>query len=103
MKSIDLIKVKSLTAKMARQITVVHFNDVMGKTLIEYMKKDFVRPLAWASGEVLDGIPDMSKAWLIEFEGNLYWMAAPYNGKIDESSPDWMKTCVAGLQQVFIN
>lgn len=100
-----LIRVKAMTKYMAKQITVTHYNDAVGKEIIEAMKNDLCRPIAWASGEVLDGIPDCSKAWLIQYPhgtGNFYWLPAPYGGKVDKFSPEWMSVCAKNLPQVFI-
>jgi len=97
-----LITVKALSTKMAKQISIAYLNEGVGRKILEAFKSDTCRPIAWANGEVLDGIPDMSKAWLVEFEGTLYWMVAPYCGKCDETSVEWMKVCCKDLPQVFI-
>lgn len=97
-----LIKVKAMSKSMARQVTVTHFNDEVGKKIVDGFRSDIVRPTAWAAGEVLDGIPDNARAWLVSFEGNWYWISAPYAGKCEEGVPEWMKVCCKNLPQIFI-
>ena len=102
MNEVPLIKVKAMSKSMARQVTVTYFNDDMGRKIVEGFRHDTVRPTAWACGEVLDGIPDNVRAWLVQFEGNWYWIPAPYGGKCEDSQPEWMKVCCKNLSQVFI-
>jgi hypothetical protein len=84
----ELVKVKALSKSMARQIMVVHTSyDEMTKRIVEEFRIGTIRPIAWACGEVIDGIPNGCKVWLVEFEGNLYWVNAPYGGKITEGQP----------------
>ena len=91
-----LIKVKTLTKKMADQIQVTNYTEETGKRLLE------MRPLAWASGEVIDGIPNGGRAWLFENEQQLWWMSAPYGGRVSERAPDWLNLYAKNLPQVFI-
>lgn len=98
-----LIKVKTLSAKMARQIQVVHWSyDEIAKEIHEGFMEDTVRPIGWAQGEVIDGIPDNVRAWLVQYDGNWYWISAPYGGKLGPGQPDWMAVCCKNLQQIFI-
>jgi hypothetical protein len=101
-KDTDLIKVKAMSKNMAKQVTVVVYHDEIGKKILEGFRADTVRPTAWACGEVLDGIPDNVRAWLVSFEGNWYWISAPYGGKVADGSPEWMQVCSKNLPQVFI-
>lgn len=99
----ELIKVKAMSKSMAKQIQVVNISyDEIAKQIIEGFRNDTVRPTGWACGEVIDGIPNNSKAWLVEYEGNWYWITAPYGGKLGEGQPEWMTVCCKNLPQVFI-
>lgn len=97
-----LIKVKAMSRSMAKQVTVLAFSDDLCREIIKAFQADTCRPLAWCQGEVLDGIPDNTRAWLVEYEGTLYWITAPYKGRCGDGTPEWMQTCTRGLQQVFV-
>jgi len=99
---VNLVKVKTLNRRMAAQIEVATYDSPLGKQILKDLREDLTRPLAWAQGEMVDGIPDMGKAWLMSHEGNLCWLSAPYGGKVSDSSPEWMVDCCKNLPQVFI-
>ena len=101
-RDVSLVKVKALTKKMAEQIQLTSYTEPIGKRILEALRQDYVRPLAWASGGVIDGIPEVGRAWLIEFESQLFWMSAPYGGRVSDSTPEWMETCCKNLPQLFI-
>lgn len=100
---VSLVKVKTLTRKMANQIQIALYNDGReGSTILKGFQADTIRPLAWADGTVLDGF-DYQRVWLVEFQGCLYWIAAPYGGRVSNSTPEWMETCCKNLPQIFIS
>ena len=101
-KDVSLIKVKTLTKKMAQQIEVVPYNCERFKSLTNQFRTDTLRPIAWAQGNLIDGISCVSKAWLVEDGSQLVWISAPYSGKVSESTPDWLDTCTKNLPQIFI-
>lgn len=95
----SLIKVKAMTKNMAKQIKVCHLMTSPGREILEDLRNDYVRPIAWASGQLLDGYPDNQVVWLIEWKGNWHWLEAPYGGK---SNIEWMQNCTKNLPQIFI-
>ena len=101
-KTIELIKVKTLSVKHAKQIAIACSTGPNGRQIIHALQAGAIKPLAWASGRALDGFPDYVKVWLVRFAGNLYWIVAPYNGSYDVDSPEWMMNACMNLEQIFI-
>lgn len=98
----DLIKVKTLSARYAKQIACAHSTGPTGRQIIRALQAGAIKPIAWASGRVLDGFPDHVKVWLVSFAGNLYWIVAPYDGNYDANSPEWLINACMNLEQIFI-
>jgi len=104
MRDTNIIKVKTLSKKMAAQIQPAKLPDgKVGKQISAALMNGTLKPIAWAQGNMIAGVPNTGRAWLIEFLGELYWAAAPYGGKVSEGTPDWLARCAKDLPQVFIS
>lgn len=72
---VTLVKVKTMTKSMAKQIQVVKLDWKEGspfRKIRAALEADTVRPLGWTPGMNL-GCSDEVDFWLIEFEGRLWW------------------------------
>ncbi len=100
-----LVQVKAMSKAMAKQVQVAPNNSDEWKAILEALRTDMTRPTGWASGEIIDGIPDNTRAWLVQYpfpNGDYWWIAAPYGGKVTNGVPDWMKVCTENLTQIFV-
>jgi hypothetical protein len=84
----DLIKVKTLTLKYAKQISIMQYTTDRSKPfqlILEEIRKDTLRPMGWVVADMLDDSPTWypsasGKFWLVQWCGQLFWIPAPTDG-----------------------
>lgn len=87
-----LIKIKTLTPKIAAQITVVNFdsraNGLFMKIRTAY-REEKAEVIGWVAYDAIDlpsvYRPASGRLWLVELEGDYYWIPSP-----DLTSSDWI-------------
>lgn len=86
----NLLKVQTITAKLAKQIQVVKYDSAPGSLhteIREQLTKDYVRPAGWVLEEVLphSHMTASGRYWLVQMKGQYYWFVAPEkNSELDK-------------------
>jgi hypothetical protein len=97
----SLITVQTLKKSHASQIRIAPDGTELFLKIYGELVLGQIRPIGWVSGEMLDGIPDMREAWLVEYMDNLYWVQAP-NNRLGHGR-EWMReSWIVNLPQIFI-
>jgi hypothetical protein len=76
----NLLSVTTLTKKLASQIQVASYShdpESLHRKIMHALANDKLTPIGWCNGNVLDGIPDGCRAWLVKHQGQLVWIVAP--------------------------
>lgn len=95
----------TISRRVAGQIRVARYPDKPFKELMEGFRGDTLRPMGWVDGECLPSGHDYGPVWLVEYEGGLWWIKAPYQGDPEKATEDqkgWMVLCTKGLKQIFL-
>lgn len=97
----ELIKVKAMSKSMAKQIQIcTPYGDETYRAIIKAFEADTCRPIGWVAGDTV--CADGYKYWLVDYEGQFYFVLAPYAGRASQGTPEWMQICCKNLPQVFI-
>lgn len=81
LKETNLFQVKTLSAKLAKQIQVIHLDwnkDSLHQQVWLALKLEKARPLGWVPGSAIGmAVQVNTKFWLIRWNGQYYWYVAP--------------------------
>lgn len=90
--TMPLLEITAINKKMAKQITVLHTGNPTYRAILRGLENDTIRPFGWVASETIDGIPDNSQAWLVEYNKTLYWIPRPFQPRPDYGmvEPPWM-------------
>lgn len=101
MQKVPVVTIQVLKKVHATQIRVCPNGTELFHLIYERLIHDYSRPLGWVAGTMINGIPDMREAWLVEYQSNLYWVEAPSNRL--GPGREWMREAwIVNLPQIFI-
>jgi hypothetical protein len=99
------VEVTTMSRKVASQIRMARYPDPVYKAILNGCKHDTLRPIGWVDGEHLPSNTEYGPIWLMNVDGGLWWIKAPYQGDPDkamEDQKDWMVLCTKDLKQIFL-